>query len=157
MAQFWSFEKMKVALAKTDEEIAACYPVMRQLRPHLDSSAFLSAVKRMSVQGYLLVFLADPDICAVAGFRKMEMLAMGTVLYVDDLVTSASHRSRGYGKQLLAWLLEEAKKQECQYLELDSGVKRVDAHRFYERNGMAKAAFHFSIPARASAAWNAQP
>jgi GNAT superfamily N-acetyltransferase len=152
MAQ--SYGKMKLALAQTDEEIAACYPVMRELRPHLDSPAFLAAVKRMKAEGYCLVCIADPDVRAVAGFRKMEMLSTGAVLYVDDLVTSASHRSQGYGKRLLAWLLEEAKKQQCQYLELDSGSQRLDAHRFYEREGLMKKAFHFSIPALASKPWN---
>lgn len=141
---------MKLAIAVTDEEVAACFPVMCQLRPHLDLPAFLAAVKRMRTEGYKLVFLADPDVRAVAGFRKMEMLVTGKVLYVDDLVTCEKHRSRGYGRQLLAWLLEEAKREHCQHLELDSGVKRLDAHRFYEREGMAKAAFHFSVPAKAS-------
>jgi GNAT superfamily N-acetyltransferase len=144
---------MKITFANTDEEIVACYPVMRQLRPHLDSSAFLAAVRRMSAEGYSLVFLADPDVRAVAGFRKMEMLATGAVLYVDDIVTCEAHRSKGYGKHLLAWLLDEAKRQHCQYLELDSGLKRLDAHRFYERNGLEKAAFHYSVPAKASKAW----
>ena len=147
---------MKIAVATTEEEISACYPVMRQLRPHLDLPAFLAAVERMKAEGYRLLFLADPDVRAVAGFRKMEMLSTGPVLYVDDLVTSASHRSQGHGKKLLAWLLEEAKKQQCQYLELDSGMQRLDAHRFYEREGMAKKAFHFSIPALASAPWSIQ-
>ena len=146
---------MKIKAAHTPEEISACFPVMHELRPHLDLAAFLESVERMKAEGYQLVFLADPDVRAVAGYRKMEMLATGAVLYVDDLVTSAEQRSRGYGKQLLAWLAEEAKKLDCRYLELDSSVKRLDAHRFYERNGLAKVAFHFSIPARARAAWSA--
>jgi GNAT superfamily N-acetyltransferase len=82
---------------------------------------------------------------------------MGTVLYVDDLVTAAEHRSKGYGKALLDWLLAEAKQEQCQYLELDSGVKRLDAHRFYETNGLGKTAFHFSIPALAGKPWSASP
>jgi GNAT superfamily N-acetyltransferase len=146
---------MKIIHANTDKEIAACFPIMQQLRTHLDLAAFLASIERMKTEGYRLVSLADPDVRAVAGYRKMEMLATGTVLYVDDLVTNATHRSQGYGKLLLAWLLDEAKKQQCQYLELDSGLKRLDAHRFYERNGLEKVAFHFSIPAQASAAWNA--
>jgi GNAT superfamily N-acetyltransferase len=144
---------MKIAFANTDEEIAACHPVMRQLRPHLDAPAFLAAVKRMRAEGYFLVFLADSDVRAVAGFRKMEMLATGRVLYVDDLVTCEKHRSLGYGRHFLMWLLKEAKRRHCQYLELDSGLKRLDAHRFYERNGLAKVAFHFSVPAEAKKAW----
>jgi len=147
---------MKIALAKTKDEIIACHPVMSQLRPHLDSTAFVTTTERMKNEGYQLVYLADPDIRAVAGFRKMEMLATGPILYVDDLVTSAAHRSKGYGKHLLEWLLDEAKKQNCKYLELDSGLPRLDAHRFYERHGMSKAAFHFSIPATAAKQWSAQ-
>jgi GNAT superfamily N-acetyltransferase len=130
---------------------------MRQLRPHLDATTFSAAVARMGKQGYRLVGLFDPDVRAVAGYRFIEMLAMGPVLYVDDLVTASDHRSKGYGGHLLDWLLAEAKRHGCAYLELDSGVKRLDAHRFYERHGMQKAAFHFSIPANAAAPWSAAP
>ena len=30
-------------------------------------------------------------------------------------------------------------------LQLDSGVQRLDAHRFYEREGMKRTAFHCSV------------
>jgi GNAT superfamily N-acetyltransferase len=148
---------MDIHRLSTDDQIANCFPVMNQLRPHLDLAAFTAAVARMQKQGYQLAGLFDPDIRAVAGYRFFEMLAMGSVLYVDDLVTAANHRSKGYGRQLLDWLLAEARRQGCAYLELDSGVKRLDAHRFYERHGMQKAAFHFSVPANASAPWVAKP
>jgi GNAT superfamily N-acetyltransferase len=144
---------MKILPLVTKQQIASCFPVMRQLRPHLDATAFAAAVGRIKKQGYRLVAIMDPDVRAVAGYRFWEMLAMGTVLYVDDLVTAPEHRSKGYGGRLLKWLLDEAKRQNCAYLELDSGVKRLDAHRFYERNGLQKAAFHFSIPAKAKAPW----
>jgi GNAT superfamily N-acetyltransferase len=144
---------MKIEPANTSEAINACFPVMRELRPHLDLKAFLESVERMQAEGYRLVSLADPDVRAVAGYRKMELLATGAVLYVDDLVTVASHRSKGYGQRLLDWLLNEAKKLNCKYLELDSGLKRLEAHRFYEKHGLEKAAFHFSIPALAAKPW----
>ena len=144
---------MNVKRAESTAEISFCHPVMRELRPHLDLAAFLAAVQRMQAEGYRLIFLADPDVRAVAGYRKMELLATGAILYVDDLVTLASHRSQGYGKKLLDWMLDEAKRLNCKYLELDSGLKRLDAHRFYEKHGLAKAAFHFSIPAGAKTHW----
>jgi len=148
---------MNIQRLATDEQIAGSFAVMRELRRHLEAAAFTAAVTRMQKQGYQLAGLFDPDLRAVAGYRFMEMLAMGPVLYVDDLVTAAAHRSKGYGRHLLDWLVAEAKRQACTYLELDSGVKRLDAHRFYERHGMQKAAFHFSIPANAAAPWAAIP
>ena len=144
---------MKIVTLFSKQQIASCFPFMRQLRTHLEATAFAAAFGRMRKHGYRLVAIFDPDLRAVSGYRFWEMLAMGTVLYVDDLVTAPEHRSKGYGGRLLNWLLDEAKKQNCAYLELDSGVKRLDAHRFYERNGLAKAAFHFSIPAKAKVPW----
>lgn len=133
--------------AETDAEIAACFPVMAQLRPHLEEGTFVARVRRMADGGYgLAVLVEDGVVCAVAGHRFMEMLATGPILYVDDLVTDARARSRGHGERLLAWLREEAERHGCCYVELDSGITRLDAHRFYERCGMEKVAVHFSLP-----------
>lgn len=70
-------------------------------------------------------------------------MAWGRFLYVDDLVTLAEHRSKGYGATLLSWLRQQAAKEGCAQMHLDSGTQRQQAHRFYEREGMAMASFHF--------------
>src|SRR5271166_4205356 len=121
--------------ALTDEQILATREVMRQLRPHVTSDEYLSSVKRMKqTDGYQLVaFYDDDDVCAVAGYRFMEMLFCGRILYVDDLITDEHTRSKGYGKALLDWLKAEARAQGCAQLHLDSGVQREQAHRFYFR------------------------
>ena len=64
-------------------------------------------------------------------------------LYVDDLVTLESERSRGVGAMLLAELLDRAKQTGCEILDLDSGVDRGEAHRFYMREGLTISSFHF--------------
>src|SRR5438105_467733 len=101
---------MEIIHGSTPEHIAACYPVIRELRTHLDLAAFQAAVERMTPQRYRLICVLDPEVRAVAGYRLMEMLATGPILYVDDLVTASQHRSRGYGRALIAWLHEEAKR-----------------------------------------------
>ena len=80
----------------------------------------------------------------MAGFRIGESLAWGRFLYIDDLVTLSSRRSRGFGAALLSWLVEFATKEGCDQLHLDSGIQRKDAHRFYEREGMQLAGYHFA-------------
>ncbi|WP_031460569.1 GNAT family N-acetyltransferase [Chloroflexus sp. MS-G] len=136
---------MNIFIATTDEEIAACYPVMRELRPHLTATAFVPCIRQLMAVGYQLVALVDHDeIVAVAGFRIGENLAWGRFLYVDDLVTRAERRSNGYGAILLNWLKDFAAKAHCHQLHLDSGTWRKDAHRFYEREGMQLSSFHFT-------------
>lgn len=136
-----------VALATTDREIAACYPVLRELRPHIAEAEFLPRVRAQMAAGYRLAYLLADDgaVAAVAGFRIGENLAWGRFLYVDDLVTLAARRSAGHGARLLAWLRRHGAGEGCGQLHLDSGVQRIDAHRFYAREGMARTSFHFAV------------
>ena len=135
-----------IRTAASDGDIRRCWPLLRQLRPHLDESEFLPAVRRMEPHGFRLAYAEDGsgEVRAVAGYRVTEMLRTGLMLEVDDLVTDAPARSGGYGKALMEWLLAEAAALGCSVLELDSGVQRHDAHRFYFREGMHILGYHFS-------------
>lgn len=137
---------MTIEEATTAARIAAAFPVMRQLRPHLAEEAFVGRVQRQQAGGYRLVVLEDAGtVQAVAGFRVLEQLVRGRVLYVDDLVTDEAARSRGYGDALFDWLLAHARADHCEALELDSGVQRHGAHRFYLRKRMDITAYHFVL------------
>lgn len=127
-------------------QTASTWPVMRQLRPHLDEKRYLDMVARMrETDGFrLLAASVDGKVGAVAGFRTMEMLYCGRILSIDDLVTDESMRSKGLGKVLLDWLTREARSLGCGQIHLDSGVQRLDAHRFYERESFKKIGFHFA-------------
>lgn len=144
---------MKIALAETDEQFLRCYPVMAELRPHLNEAQFMAAVQRQQREGYQLLYLEDAgEVRALAGFRLQEMLAHGRFLYVDDLVTAAAQRSRGYGEALIEWLTEYARARHCVTLQLDSGVHRFDAHRFYFTQRMWISAYHFALKLEQGAA-----
>jgi GNAT superfamily N-acetyltransferase len=133
--------------AVTDSDIARCFAVMRQLRPHLVADEFVARIRRMQAEGFHLALLEDKGaIRAVAGYRYYEKLFSGKNLYVDDLVTDTANRSRGHGRALLRWLCDQARTQGCAQLELDSGVQRFDAHRFYFRERMHVSAYHFVAP-----------
>lgn len=135
---------MEIKLAKSVEEIAACFPVMHELRPHVAERDLVSRVRRQETSGYRLAYVLEAgEAVAVAGYRIGENLAWGRFLYVDDLVTRSSQRSRGYGATLLSWLMTQAAQLGCLQVHLDSGVQRTEAHRFYEREGMERASLHF--------------
>jgi GNAT superfamily N-acetyltransferase len=138
--------RMNIQLAEIDEEILRCFPVMKQLREHLRADEFVPSIRRMQSEGYHLAYLEDAgEVKALGGFRIFEMLARGRFMYVDDLVTNAADRSKGYGDAMLDWLATYAKEQNCEYLNLDSGVQRFAAHRFYLRKRMDIVCHHFSL------------
>ena len=129
----------------SDEEIASTYAVMRQLRTHLNEDEYLEKIKRMRRSGYWLAAATEGGMVrCVAGFRIVEFLACGKFLYVDDLVTAEDARSEGHGERVLDWLAGVAREEGCGSLQLDSGVQRHEAHRFYFRIGMSISSYHFS-------------
>lgn len=127
-------------------QTATTWPVMHQLRPHLDLEQYLAAVARMrETDGFrLLAASVDGKVGAVAGFRTMEMLYCGRILSIDDLITDEAMRSNGLGAALLEWLTREAQALGCGQIHLDSGLHRLDAHRFYERESFKKLGYHFA-------------
>jgi GNAT superfamily N-acetyltransferase len=60
-------------------------------------------------------------------------------------VTRESDRARGFGGELLDWLIYQARKHGCENLELDSGVQRFEAHRFCFLKRMSISYYHFRI------------
>ena len=145
---------MNIEVATTDAQVEACYPVMQELRPHLDAHAFVEIVRDMQHDGYVLAFLSATDrVVAVAGFRTKRTLFCDKFLYVDDLVTLSTERSKGYGKLLLEWLEDRARAEGCAELHLDSGIQRTDAHRFYERNRIEAAGYHFRVKFERRVPW----
>ena len=135
-----------IRIAESDEHISRCFPVMRQLRPHVPEAGFVNTVRQQNRSGYVLAYLEEEGtVMSVAGFRVIENLVSGRMLYVDDLVTLEEHRSRSHGKAMFDWLVQRARGEGCNYLELDSGVQRFQAHRFYLTNRMIISAHHFVL------------
>src|SRR5436305_656359 len=137
---------MAVICAETDADIQACWPVLVQLRPHFHEQDAVAVVRKQLAVGYRQAFVRHSErVAGVAGYRIMNNLAKGRICYVDDLVTDASTRSHGVGSELMEWLCQFARGECCSCLELDSGVQRFDAHRFYLRHRMIISCHHFSL------------
>jgi GNAT superfamily N-acetyltransferase len=135
--------------AQSTAEIAACFPAMHELRPHLRSAEEL--VERVTRQqregGYRLLAAWSGDaVLALAGYRMQETLIRGRFIYVDDLVALEGERRRGLGQQLLEAVAQEGRALGCAALVLDTGLNNVLAHRFYYRCGMLAAALRFAKP-----------
>lgn len=129
----------------TEEEFRAAYPVMHELRTHLDEDAYMALLSEMVPMGYRLYALEDDGrIVALAGVGAGVNLYYAQYMWVYDLITTETARSRGYGEKLLSHVEEVAKAEGCVTIALSSALFRVDAHRFYtDRMGYDKPGFNF--------------
>jgi len=130
---------------ENDADLAASFPVMQELRPHLtDSTAYVEQIKRQYAQGYrLLAAWRNASIVGLAGYRSLENTLYSRFVYVDDLVvTSTLHRS-GIGELLLQSARQQAALLGCKNFVLDTGLHMALAQRFYFRQGLLARGMHF--------------
>jgi GNAT superfamily N-acetyltransferase len=143
---------MSIKIAESDAELAHISDVLLELRATFTKDALIAQIKAQQQAGYRVAYLeSNGEVLCVAGFVVGTKLAWGKHLYVDDLVTAERHRSTGAGKQMIDWLKDHALRLGCRQLELDSGVQRFGAHRFYLREGFDISSHHFSIADLAAA------
>jgi len=135
-------------LQEGESHLAAA--ALLELRPHLKSvEEVAERADGQRADGYRVAASFEPredQAAAAAGFRLGRNLAWGRYLYVDDLATRSALHGRGHGAALMAWLREQAEREGCDQLHLDSGVgpERADAHRLYFRQRMRIASYHFA-------------
>lgn len=132
---------MQVRELSSDAEIAAAYPLARELRDRIREDTFLSEIRRQQREEYRLYggFEAEKLVC-LAGVRRSHTLSRGEHLFVDDLVTAEPARGRGHGAEMLRALAALAAADGVPRVYLDA---RLTAKSFYEGLGFT---FLTSVP-----------
>ncbi|CAM3625243.1 GNAT family N-acetyltransferase [Deinococcus frigens] len=134
-------------------DAALALPALRELRPNSlalkDEASLARHLAATRAEGYRLAGAFEDgrtEAAAAAGYRVMELLAYGRIVYLDDLSTLPDARGKGHARALLEWLDAEAVRLGCVALHLDSGVgaARFTAHRQYLKHGMNITSHHFA-------------
>lgn len=125
---------MNVRELKGGDAAALAFPILRELRPHVDPAAFLEVLE--NAPGYRIFGAFEDGGCVgVLGCRVLLDFVHGRHLYVDDLVVTEKRRSGGVGAQLLAFAAALAREEKCIGVRLCTGTENEGGRRFYERHG----------------------
>lgn len=57
---------------------------------------------------------------------------------IESVRVASGWRGKGLGQRMIAWAIERCRERGCGVVQLTSDVRRLDAHRFYERLGFEK-------------------
>lgn len=71
-----------------------------------------------------------------------------SICFIENVVTDANYRKQGLAKKVLEKAVEYAKENHCYKAILQSGIKRTEAHKFYESlgfDGNSKKAFDMRL------------
>jgi GNAT superfamily N-acetyltransferase len=92
----------------------------------------------------LLAFQQEQLVGFASVYVDIESIRFGRRCWLQDLLVDKDRRSEGVGALLLRAAAGWARERGCTHLELSSGASRLDAHRFYEREGMIRS-FAFTL------------
>ena len=104
-----------------------------------DLSPYKAALAEMAESSSSTVLVAEVDgrvvgMCQLFWFRHIQERA-GLSAEIESMHVDESMRGRGIGTVLLDAAVARAAQLGCYRVQLTSNRSRVDAHRFYERNG----------------------
>lgn len=142
--------ELRRARADEGEAILPCYewlftpPGSRP--PNWRRRDALERLDRTLANPEAAVFLAEstagtdrsaPVVGLCSTYIDIESVRYGLRGWIEDLAVAPEQRSAGIGAALLRVAREWARERGATHLELDSGIRRHDAHRFYERQSPA--------------------
>ena len=85
----------------------------------------------------------------IAGILNMKMENhlhyCGKVMMIMELAVLEEYRSQGIGSELFEYAVSFAKDHGCIRMELETSMWRERAHAFYEKHGMTKGHYYYSM------------
>jgi GNAT superfamily N-acetyltransferase len=117
--------------------------------PSWDAERALAALAEAIASPGAAVLVAEDDdglagICTA--YIDLNSVRYGPRCWVEDLAVRPEARSRGTGGALLDAASDWARELGASHLELDTGLARTDAQRFYDRRGPAAVGYTYSWP-----------
>lgn len=84
----------------------------------------------------ILIYELDDQVVGLISLHFSVQLAFeGDIMSIGYLVVDEKYRGQSIGQQLEEYASNVARERKCSMIEVYSQAKRVDAHRFYERQG----------------------
>jgi len=138
---------MMIKEAFSHEDIEKCIPVLLQLEHPLNEENLLLKVRVQMTSGYRLIFTEqNNEVTAVLGFRHINCLSRGSVLYIDDLITRCDVRRQGFASALVNHVREIISKSiGCNQILLDCAYQMHDAHKIFLKLGFNLSSHHFIL------------
>ncbi|WP_420034548.1 N-acetyltransferase family protein [Streptomyces sp. cg28] len=126
-----------------DDPLGAQRESPDDLAPYLAAHARLAADPNQ----HLVVAVREGRVIGTLQLTVVPGLSRkGAVRSIIEAVRiHADERGGGLGTRLIAWAVDESRRQGCQLVQLTSDATRTDAHRFYERLGFSASHVGFKL------------
>jgi GNAT superfamily N-acetyltransferase len=130
---------IRPALSSDLEQLLALYQQLNSSDPPLSIDQITDVWSEFSSNKCCTCFVVEIDHSIVASsvITIIPNFTRGACPYgvIENVITHCDYRRQGIGTELLNYLINFAKEKNCYKVMLQSGITRIDAHRFYEKTG----------------------
>jgi GNAT superfamily N-acetyltransferase len=116
--------------------------------PQWDAEAAAGRLRDAIAGERSAVLVAEAEDGSLAGlctaYLELDSVRYGQRCWVEDLAVDPDRRSQGIGGRLLDAAEGWARERGASHFELDTGLAREEAQRFYERRGKPVKAYTYS-------------
>lgn len=121
----------------TSQDVRDLDALMHELSPTSFCNEVILENVINDANAHAYVIRADGHIVAAGSLCIMHNLEF-TIASVESVVVTSSCRGRGYGKELMKHIIDEAKRMNVKSIHLTSNSKRTAANSLYQRMGFEK-------------------
>lgn len=130
---------MELTLATLqDEQLAydfVCELEEQDFSREVFHNTWIKSMEDDTIQHYFLK--VDNDFVGFCSLRRIYHLHhCAKVAQIEEFIVRKEYRRLGYASKMFSYVKEMALKESCIMIELSSSNKRVQAHAFYESQGM---------------------
>jgi len=139
----------------TEDDLPALVALMRQLQYPNDAEtvtdAHRNALRQLQATPGQRLLVIEDEHGRVAGTAQLMIIpnlsrnALPRAI-AENVCVDESLRGRRYGEELVRYCIERAREAGCFKLALTTNRHRVDAHRFWERQGFELTHRGYSLP-----------
>jgi PhnO protein len=95
---------------------------------------------------FCFVYEKDHEVTGLLNMKMENHLHhCGKVMMIMEFVVQEESRSQGIGSELFEYAVSYAKEHGCVRIELETSMWREKAHAFYERHGMIRDHYYYTM------------
>ncbi|MEQ1544285.1 GNAT family N-acetyltransferase [Methyloglobulus sp.] len=129
------------------DQIFSIIPLLQTLNSSISEAILHDRLNEMVDQGYQCAGVySDNKLIGICGLWIITKYYVGKHIEPDNMLILEEHRSKGLGKQLMAWVYDYAKSQGCIASELNCYVTNEKGQQFWENEGYKRIGYHYQRP-----------
>ena len=126
------------------KNILSILPLLKELNSTTNNTILENRVLEMSTQNYKCVGMYfNQELIGISGLWFLTRHYCGKTVEPDHVIINSNYRNKGLGKILFNWIYNYAQSIGYEATELNTYIKNVKSHKFYEDEGYKKLGYHY--------------